>query len=97
MAENGRYSYELLDLNGGFAGTDGFLYATLGKAYEAGVDYVRSFPGAFAPITPADLADLLKECLPHLHTLRSFEAGYNRPTSEGLEGLISKIENLTSV
>jgi hypothetical protein len=92
-AENGRYSYELLDLSGGFAGSDGFRYATLGEAYEAGVDHVRSFPGAFALISPADVAALLKDTLEHLHTLRSYEdASLIAPQSRGLKELISKIE-----
>lgn len=94
---NGRFTYDLLDLNGGFAGSNEFQYATLGEAYEAGICHAQEWPESFTLVSPAAVADVLSSAVQHLYTLRAFEEGYNKPTSDGLEALILKIEELLFV
>ena len=78
-AGNGRFTYDLLDLNGCFAGSNEFKYATLGEAYEAGVCHVQEFPESFTLVTPAAVASLLKDLLPYIHDL---ETGFLEPKTQ---------------
>lgn len=94
-AGNGRYTYDLLDLNGGFAGGGSTEYATLGEAYETGITHVQHFPDSFTLISPAAVADLLSSTVHHLHTLKTYsDASLITPPNRGLDELILKIEKL---
>ena len=91
----GRFTYDLLDLNGGFAGSNEFQYATLGEAYEAGVCHVQEFPASFTLATPAAVATPLKEAYYHMVTLRSFaNAGFVMGDVSGLNQAISETEKM---
>lgn len=95
---NGRYAYDLLDLNGGFAGSSEFKYATLGEAYEAGICHVQEFPKSFTLVSPAEVAALLKDAYYHLHTLLLIEAADPRlPESEGLHRTYFQIKALLNL
>ncbi len=96
-AGNGRFTYDLLDLNGGFAGSNEFKYATLGEAYEAGVCHVQEFPESFTLVTPAAVAALLKEAYYHLRTLSAYEDAVTRQGSNGLKENILAIEKMLFV
>lgn len=92
-AGNGRFTYNLLDLNGGYAGGDEVDFATLGEAYEAGLSHVQEFPESFTLVSPAEAAALLKEAYYHLLTLRSFaNAGFVMGKIDGLDEVISETE-----
>lgn len=97
-AGNGRFTYDLLDLNGGFAGSNEFQYATLGEAYEAGINHVQEFPESFTLVSPAAVAALLREAYYHLVTLRSFaNAGFVMGKIDGLDEVISETEKMLFV
>jgi len=88
-----RYEYSLHNVAGGYAGGNALKYDTAGQAYEAAVGHIKGCPD-MEFISPDMVADVLSSTVHYLYTLRSFEAGFNRPTSKGLEELILKIENL---
>jgi hypothetical protein len=97
-AGNGRFTYDLLDINGGFAGSNEFQYATIGEAYEAGVCHVQEFPESFTLATPAAVATLLKEAYYHMVTLRSFaNARFVMGDISGLNRAISETEKMLFV
>ena len=78
-AGNGRFTYDLLDLNGGFAGGDEIDFATLGEAYEAGITHAQHFPESFTLATPAAVASLLKDLLPYFHDIKT---GFLEPKTQ---------------
>lgn len=96
-AGNGRFTYDLLDLNGGLAGGDEIDFATLGEAYEAGVRHVEAVPETFTLVTPAAFAALLKEAYYHLRTLSAYEDAVTRQGSNGLKENILAIEKMLFV
>lgn len=97
-AGNGRFTYDLLDLNGSLAGGDEIDFATLGEAYEAGVRHVEAVPETFTLVTPAAVATLLKEAYYHMVTLRSFaNAGFVMGDISGLNYAISETEKMLFV
>lgn len=97
-AGNGRYTYDLIDLNGGYAGGDGVTeHETLGEAYEAGIRHVEAFPESFALVSPAAVAALLKEAYYHLRTLSAYEDAVTRQGSNGLKENILAIEKMLFV
>lgn len=97
-AGNGRFTYNLLDLNGGYAGGDEVDFATLGEAYEAGLSHVQEFPESFTLVSPAEVAALLREAYYELRSYRSFaNAGFVVGDISRLNQTISETEKMLFV
>ena len=78
-AGNGRFTYDLLDLNGGFVAGGLIEYATIGEAHDAGITHVQHFPDSFTLFNPAAVAALLADLLPYLHDIKT---GFLEPKTQ---------------